>query len=75
MRGYHWNKLIEPEWMFHLGIAHYTFMECGNWLFSVPRDFNSVLMSYTRQGLRVIAAAKRQLNTNLRWKDVDDMSR
>ena len=43
--------------------------------FAVPRDFSSVLTSYTRQGLRVIAAGKRQLNTNLRWKEVDDMSR
>jgi hypothetical protein len=22
MRGYHCNKLIEPKWMFHLGISH-----------------------------------------------------
>ncbi len=22
MRGYHINKLIEPKWLFHLGITH-----------------------------------------------------
>lgn len=42
---------------------------------TVPADFVSTLMWYTKQGLRVIAAATKSLNANARWKEVDDMSR
>ena len=41
----------------------------------VPADFASTLQWYTKQGLRVIAAAYKPLNANARWKEVDDMSR
>jgi len=34
-----------------------------------------VLQSFTREGLRVIAAATKPLNANLRWTEVDSMSR
>lgn len=42
--------------------------------FSVPVDFASTLHWYTRQGLRVLAAATKNLG-NETWKTVDDMSR
>lgn len=42
---------------------------------TIPSDFTSVLQIYTKQGLRVIAAATKSLNANARWKEVDEMSR
>ncbi len=42
---------------------------------TIPADFNTVLQCYTKQGLRVIAAATKSLNANARWKEVDDMTR
>ncbi len=42
---------------------------------TIPSDFTSILQIYTKQGLRVIAAATKSLNANARWKDVDEMSR
>ena len=44
-------------------------------LSQVPADFAPTLMWYTKQGLRVIAAAYKPLNANSRWKEVDDMPR
>ena len=42
---------------------------------TIPTDFASVLQIYTKQGLRVIAAATKSLNANARWREVDEMSR
>lgn len=42
---------------------------------TIPADFASTLMWYTKQGLRVIAAAHKPLNANYRWKEVDDLTR
>lgn len=53
-----------------------VYVECFSLpLAPVPADFSSTLMWYTKQGLRVIAAAHKPLNANSRWKEVDDMSR
>ncbi len=41
----------------------------------VPADFVSTLHWYTRQGLRVLAAAYKPLNANARWKEVNDQPR
>ena len=42
---------------------------------TVPAEFASNLQWYTKQGLRVIAAATKSLNANMRWKEVDDLPR
>ena len=42
---------------------------------TVPADFTATLQWYTKQGLRVLAAGHKTLNANLRWKEVDDLSR
>ena len=42
---------------------------------TIPTDFANVLQIYTKQGLRVIAAATKSLNANARWREVDEMSR
>lgn len=41
----------------------------------VPVDFETVLERYTKQGLRVIAAAHKGLEPSLHWGDVDALSR
>ena len=41
----------------------------------VPADFATNLQLYTKQGLRVIAAAYKSLNANTKFKDADDMPR
>ena len=41
----------------------------------VPTDFVTNLQLYTKQGLRVIAAAYKSLNANTKWKEADDMPR
>ena len=43
--------------------------------FPVPADFATNLQLYTKQGLRVIAAAYKSLNANTKFKDADDMPR
>ena len=43
--------------------------------FPVPADFATSLQLYTKQGLRVIAAAYKSLNANTKFKDADDMPR
>ena len=42
---------------------------------SVPHDFTSTLIRYTKQGLRVIAAATKSLPPKVQWKEADEMSR
>ena len=42
---------------------------------SVPHDFETVLERYTKQGLRVIAAAHKGLDPSLQWGDVDALTR
>lgn len=42
---------------------------------TIPSEFTSVLQTYTKQGLRVIAAATKSFNANAKWKQIDDMSR
>ena len=41
----------------------------------VPVDFETVLERYTKQGLRVIAAAHKGLEPSLQWGDVDALTR
>ena len=42
---------------------------------AVPRDFETVLERYTKQGLRVIAAAHKGLDPCLHWSEVDALTR
>jgi len=42
---------------------------------TIPSDFTSVLQIYTKQGLRVIAAATKSLNANARWSEINELSR
>jgi len=42
---------------------------------TIPADFATNLQLYTKQGLRVIAAAYKSLNANTKFKDADDMPR
>lgn len=44
-------------------------------LHSVPDDFSSVLESYTRGGLRVIALASRRLESKYMWHKIHHVSR
>ena len=44
-------------------------------LIIVPPDFSSTLMRYTKQGLRVIAAATKSLSPKVQWKEADEMVR
>ena len=42
---------------------------------SLPSDFTTILQIYTKQGLRVIAAATKTLNTNVGWSEINELSR
>ena len=44
-------------------------------IIAVPVDFSSTLHWYTKQGLRVIAAATKTLSPKMQWKEVDLMAR